>query len=272
MSEPVSKEKLESSETEEEFIEPLWYPVRRLEFGAPLRWLKAGWVDYLAARRQSLAYGILIVACSYLLTYLVYSKGNIVLLFSLLTGFVMLGPILAFGLYDISCQLEKGRRPRLGHCWAQNKRHIRNELLFAILLLVILLVWARAASMVHVFFPLGSSPSLAEWLQFLAVGSLVGSVFAGLSFMISVVSLPMMLDRGTDAITAALTSFNAVLTNKLVMAFWALLILFLVGLGFATAFFGLAVVIPLIGFATWHAYRDTVEAAGTQAEGQDVAK
>ncbi len=127
-------------------------------------------------------------------------------------------------------------------------------------MLVVLLVWARAASMVHVFFPVGEDLGLVGWLQFLAVGSAVGSIFAAIVFSASVVSLPMMLDRGTDAITSALTSVNAVVHNKGVMVVWALLIVGLVLLGFATAFIGLAVVLPLIGHASWHAYRETVAA------------
>jgi uncharacterized membrane protein len=126
-------------------------------------------------------------------------------------------------------------------------------------MLVILLVWARAASMVHVFFPIGEELGLTGWLQFLAVGSAVGSLFAAIVFSASVVSLPMMLDRGTDAITSALTSINGVIQNRGVMLLWAVLIAGLVLVGFATAYIGLAVVLPLIGHATWHAYRETVK-------------
>ena len=97
------------------------------------------------------------------------------------------------------------------------------------------------------------------WLQFLAVGSAVGSIFATIVFSASVVALPMMLDRGTDAVTSALTSFAAVVQNKGVMLLWAALIAGLVLVGFATAFIGLALVLPLIGHASWHAYRETVK-------------
>lgn len=99
---------------------------------------------------------------------------------------------------------------------------------------------------------------MLDWLQFLAVGSAVGAVFATIVFASSVVALPMMLDRGTDAITSALTSINAVLLNKGVMVLWASIIVGLVVVGFATAYIGLALVLPLIGHASWHAYRETV--------------
>lgn len=244
-----------------EHIEPLVYPANTLDAGAPLRWLKAGWSDFRRAPAQSLAYGIGLVLFGYLLTWLSWGKGNVVLLFTLVTGFVLMGPVLAFGLYSISRQLELGLKPRIGYCIQTSRTHLRNELLFALVILVILLVWARAASMVHVFFPVSEDLGLLGWLEFLAVGSAVGAIFAALVFTVSAFSLPMMLDRGTDAITGALTSVNAVLKNKGVMVLWGALIVGLVVLGFATAYLGLAVILPVIGHATWHAYRETISPA-----------
>jgi uncharacterized membrane protein len=234
--------------------------------GGPGRWLKKGWADFRRAPAQSLTYGVGLVFFGYLLTWLAWSKGNVVLLFTLVTGFVLLGPVLAFGLYSISRQLELGLKPRLGYCIEASRTHLRNELLFALVILVILLIWARAASMVHVFFPVGEEPGLLGWLQFLAVGSAVGAVFAGLVFTASAFSLPMMLDRGTDAITSALTSANAVLENKGVMLLWGSLIVALVAIGFATAYLGLALILPVIGHATWHAYREAIPPAGEQED------
>ena len=240
-------------------IEPLFYPSNRLDFSAPLRWLRLGWHDLNRARAQSLTYGTGLAVFAFVVAALVWSGGNVVALFSLGMAFILAGPVLAFGLYSISRQLELGREPRLGVCWSESRNHLRNELLFALVMLVVLLVWARAASMVHVFFPIGEELGVVGWLEFLAVGSAVGSIFAAIVFSSSVVALPMMLDRGTDAITSALTSIGAVLNNKGVMLLWALMILALVLVGFATAFIGLVVVLPLIGHASWHAYRETVK-------------
>ena len=239
-------------------IEPLFYPSRTLGFDAPARWLKLGWRDFRRATRQSLTYGVGLVLLGYLITALAWGQGNTLALFTLAVAFVLAGPVLAFGLYSISRQLEAGREPRLGVCLVESRNHLRNELLFALVMLIVLLVWARAASMVHIFFPADEEMGLLGWLQFLAVGSAIGSIFATIVFSASVVSLPMMLDRGTDAITSALTSANAVIRNKGVMLLWAAIIVGLVFLGFATAYLGLAVVLPLIGHATWHAYRETV--------------
>lgn len=245
-------------------IEPLFYPSNKLGFDAPLRWLALGWRDFRQAWRQSLTYGVGLVLLGYLVTGLAWGEGNTIALFTLGIAFILAGPVLAFGLYSISRQLSHGREPRLGVCWRESRNHLRNELLFALVMLVVLLVWARAASMVHVFFPVGEELGVIGWVQFLAVGSAVGSVFAAIVFSASVVSLPMMLDRGTDAITSALTSVNAVINNKGVMLVWAALIVGLMIAGFATAYMGLAIVLPVIGHATWHAYQETVKADDPQ--------
>ena len=239
-------------------IEPLLYPCNKLAYDAPLRWLKLGWQDLKRAPVQSLSYGLGLVLFGYLITWLAWDDGNTVALFTLAVAFILSGPVLAFGLYSISRQLEQGRPPKLGICWVESRDHLRNELLFALVMLVVLLVWARAASMVHIFFP-ADEFGVMEWVEFLAVGSAIGAIFAAIVFSASVVSLPMMLDRGTDAVTGALTSINAVLNNKGVMILWAMIIVGMVLLGFATAYLGLAIVLPLIGHATWHAYRETVQ-------------
>jgi uncharacterized membrane protein len=240
-------------------IEPLLYPCNKLGLDAPFRWLRLGWQDLKRAPRQSLTYGLGLVLFGYLITWLAWGEGHTVALFTLAMAFILSGPVLAFGLYSISRQLEQGRAPRLGICWRESRNHLRNEMLFALVMLVVLLVWARAASMVHVFFPVGEELGVLGWIEFLAVGSAVGSIFAVIVFSSSVVALPMMLDRNTDAITSALTSVAAVFQNKGVMALWAALIGCLVLIGFATAYIGLVVVLPLIGHATWHAYRETVK-------------
>jgi uncharacterized membrane protein len=240
-------------------LEPLLYPCNKLGFDAPFRWLRLGWQDVKRAPGQSLTYGLGLVLFGYLITWLAWGEGNTIVLFTLAMAFILAGPVLAFGLYSISRQLEQGREPRLGICWRESRNHLRNEMLFALVMLVVLLVWARAASMVHVFFPVGEDLGVLGWVEFLAVGSAVGSIFAAIVFSSSVVALPMMLDRNTDAITSALTSVAAVVQNKGVMVLWAALIGCLVLIGFATAYIGLMVVLPLIGHATWHAYRETVK-------------
>jgi uncharacterized membrane protein len=132
---------------------------------------------------------------------------------------------------------------------------------FALALMVVFLVWARAGSMVHVFFPVEAEPDWLQLGEFLAIGSAVGSVFALVTFAVSAFSLPMICDREADAIEAVVTSINAVLRNKPAMLVWVLLIVVLTAAGFATALLGLAVAIPVLGYATWHGYLDTIDAS-----------
>ena len=240
---------------------PFAAPCKTLQIEAPLRWLRLGWQDLRRAPKQSLSYGALLVVISYLVAGLAITFGNWVVLLALLSGFVFVGPILALAFYDISKQLQNDRSPTLANSLRASLRHIGNQMVFAVILTVIFLVWARAASMTHVFFPAMSSPELADLALFLGVGSAIGSVFATIVFSVSAFSLPMIIDRDADMVTAVVTSFNAVLRNKAVMVVWVLLIVAAVGIGIATAFIGLAVTLPLIGHATWHAYRETIDAS-----------
>jgi len=240
---------------------PFAAPCNKLAVNAPFRWVKLGWGDLRRAPVQSLSYGAILVLCSYLLTFLAITYGNLVVLLAMLSGFVFVGPVLALAFYDISLQLQKGRTPTLSHALRESWRHIGNQMMFAVMLMVVFLVWARAASMTHVFFPMLARPELAQMATFLAVGTLVGTLFAAFVFCISAFSLPMIIDRKADMVTAVVTSFNAVLRNKTAMLVWVLLIVSAVAVGIVTAFLGLAVTLPLIGYATWHAYQETIDSS-----------
>lgn len=239
---------------------PFVAPCRKLDMQAPLRWLKSGWADIKTAPQQSLSYGSIIVALSYGISVMVWLYGGLGLLISILSGFVFLGPVLAIGLYSISCQIQAGMTPQLGYCLREGKRHLSNELVFAIILTVIFLIWARAASMIHIFFPSESNADWTAFVVFLTVGSLVGSIFSAIIFCFSAFSLPMIMDRKVDVITAVITSINAVLRNRTVLLVWAGMIVVIVAIGFATAFIGFIVLMPLVGHATWHAYQETINA------------
>jgi len=240
---------------------PFVAPCRTLDMSAPLRWLRLGWLDMKRAPRLSLTYGLALMALSVAIAGLTWKFGTMALYIGMATGFIFVGPVLAVGLYSISRQLGKGLEPVMGYCLREGKYHIKELLVLGIILMVVLLVWARAAAMVHVFFPSEGTPDLRQLLPFLGIGSVVGSVFAAIVFAASAFSLPMILDRKVDAITASVTSINAVLRNKKPMILWGCLIALSVILGFATAFIGFIVLLPLIGHATWHAYRETIDAA-----------
>lgn len=240
---------------------PFAAPCKQLEFAAPIKWLRLGWQDIRRAPRQSLSYGAILVIASYSMAFLAITLGNLAVLIALLSGFIFLGPILAMAFYEISLQLQKGRTPTLVNSVRGSLRHLGDQMMFAVILLVIFLVWARAASMIHVFFPAMGSPSLADLATFLAIGSVVGSLFAAFVFCISAFSLPMIVDRKTDMVTAVVTSFNAVLRNKGAMVVWVLLIVAAVAAGIVTGFIGLGITLPLIGHATWHAYQETIDSS-----------
>jgi uncharacterized membrane protein len=244
---------------------PFIAPCRQVAATAPFRWLRAGWCDMRAAPAQSLGWGLLVLALSWLVSLLALWLGSWIILLSLLSGFVFIGPLLAIALYAVSWQLERGRVPSFDVSLAATRTRLADSMVFALILLVIFLVWARAGSMVHVFFPVESQPEFRQLATFLAIGSMVGSIFAAIAFAASAFSLPMLMDRNTDTVTAVVTSVNAALRNKPAMAVWLAMIVALTGIGFATAFIGLVVLFPLLGHATWHAYRDVVDASAWPA-------
>jgi uncharacterized membrane protein len=240
---------------------PMVAPCRDLTAAAPLGWIRKGIADFKRARRQSLIYGIALVVLSWLIVGLAWSVGKYVLVLALLSGFVFIGPVLAICSYSISRQLERGNAPTLRRSLLSGQRHLASAMVFALVLMVVFLVWARAASMVHVFFPVAGDYRWRDLLPFLAVGSVVGSLFAGFTFGASAFSLPMLVDRKVDIVTSVVTSINAVLRNKSAMIVWVTLIVVGVAIGFATAFVGLAVVLPVLGYATWHSYRECIDAS-----------
>lgn len=240
---------------------PFVAPCRTLAMTAPLRWLRLGWMDLTRAPQLSLIYGLALTLLSLLITMFTWRFGTIALYLGLASGFIFVGPVLAVGLYSISRQLEEGRKPVLGYCIREGQHHLRELLVLGMILLVVLLVWARAATLVHVFSPVQANPGWQQLLPFLGIGSMVGAVFAGVVFAASAFSIPMIMDRKADAITAVVTSANAALRNKKPMLLWAVIIVVSVTLGFATALIGFLVLLPIIGHATWHAYRETIDAS-----------
>jgi uncharacterized membrane protein len=253
---------------------PFVAPCRMLRPGAPLGWVRKGWQDMRTAPRQSLTYGAIVVALSLVVALVAIRFGGYWELLALVSGFIFIAPVLAVGTYAISEQIELGEKPSLRRCLFEERRVLGNLMVFALILMVVFLVWARAGSAIHVFFPVGSNPDWRDYLTFFGIGSAVGSIFAAIVFAAAAFSLPMMVDRRVDTVTAVVTSINAVLRNKPAMALWALLIVLAVAPGFALLFVGrergagfamvmlaLGVTLPLIGHSTWHAYRETIDAS-----------
>jgi len=239
--------------------------IRRVALRAPLRWIAAGWRDFVRAPAASAFYGATFALMGWLV-YLVFSHAY-EYTSALTAGFLLVGPFVATGLYDISRRLARGERVTLRPTLTAWRDNVGAFSLFALVLTVILLVWARASLVTFALFFSAGMPTLSGFLQrvaslehldFVLTYLAVGLVFASIVFAVSVVSVPMMLDRGTDTIVAALTSVRALAENPAPLMFWAALIVALIGIGFATLFIGLVVTAPVVGHATWHAYRDLV--------------
>jgi uncharacterized membrane protein len=240
---------------------PMAAPCRRIELGDPWIWLRKGWSDIRRAPRQSLTWGAVLVLLSYLVTAAAWRWGNLGLYLGLVSGFVFVGPWLALTLYAISRRLELNRNVSLARSVADAGQSIRGALFFAVMLIVVLLVWARAANTLYIFFPAMADPGWRDLALFLSIGSAVGAVFSAVVFAVSAFSLPMLMDRRADAVTAVVTSVNAVLRNKGPMLVWAGIIVASVILGALTAWLGFLLILPLLGHATWHAYRSTIDAS-----------
>ncbi len=239
---------------------PFVVPCATLASDAPWRWLAAGWRDLRRAPALTLLFGGVILMVSLGVSYLAWQLGRFALLAALLSGFVFIAPLIAVGLYCVSRELAQGRTPTLAKSFILARRVVAQAGVFALAQLVILLVWSRAGMMVTIFVPFEAN-DWASIIEFLAIGSAVGSVFAAFTFATAAFSLPMIADRDVDMITACGSSVNAVLRNKRTMLLWAALIAILTLLGFLTAYLGLVVIMPWLAYSAWHAYRETLDAA-----------
>ena len=240
---------------------PFVAPCKKLSPWAPVRWVRLGVADLLKAPQQSLVYGLTVAILIAVVSVLAWLRGSQWIMFAMIGGFVFIAPLACVGLYAISAQLERGLNPDLARSLrAAFKRHIGNEAIFALVLLVIFLVWARAAVMVTVFVPTDGEPTTSQLFSYLAFGSGIGAIFAAITFSASAFSLPMIMHRDVDTVTAIVTSVNAVLRNKRAMIVWLTLIVVLLVIGVVTAFVGLIIIVPVIGYAAWHGYLQTIDA------------
>ena len=232
----------------------------------PLRWLGKGARDFMAAPGIGIFYGVCFWLMAALLTLVFRNKPEYAM--SIASGCLLVGPFLAMGLYEVSRRREQGLRPGLGAsltCW---DKHIRSMAMLVLVLIVLELLWGRASLVVFAVFFNTGMPSTTGVLQAIfnpeniefVLGYLaVGGLFALLVYSTAVVSIPMILDRDTDAISAAITSIRVMFANPITMLWWGFLITLLIALGLATWGLGLVLVGPLLGHASWHAYRGAVD-------------
>ncbi|HEX2013115.1 MAG TPA: DUF2189 domain-containing protein [Roseateles sp.] len=238
--------------------------LRRLDWFDPLRWLAAGWRDFCRAPGIGLFYGLCFTGMGWALLGVFRHAPAYTLALS--AGFLLMGPFLCLGLYQVSQRLERGERPDFGDSLLAWEARLSQLALFGGVLLILEMLWGRAALVVFAVSFDGMpdfAGSLGKLLDpanlgFMAAYLGVGGLFAGLIYAISVVAMPMLLDRPTDAVTAGLTSLRLVLTQTGVMLLWGALITILVLLALLPGFAGLLVVGPVLGHASWHAYRSAV--------------
>jgi uncharacterized membrane protein len=231
---------------------PVRSRVRRVASDRPWVWLTLGWRDMMANRAISLSLGAALTLFGWMLSLLLFEAGAQWAILPATAGFFILAPLLAAPLYEISRRAELGQ-PTTLHEAAQVFRRPGSQIaMMGALLLLIHLFWVRVAGLL---FAMLQSEML---VPFLVVGTGFGFLLAAGSFALAAVSLPMLVDRDTSWLEAATISIQAVMENRQAMALWAGLIVLLTGLALAPFFLGLVVVLPLIGHATWHAYRDLV--------------
>lgn len=243
-------------------------PVRRVSEERVWAWLGAGWRDFRRAPLLSFGYGLIFAAIGFLLTLGLWLAGLAYLVLPAAAGFMLMGPLAAIGLYETSRRLERGEPVDLHSALAAWRTNAGRCAAMGLILMLFLLAWIRIAMLLFALLFGAAPPSwegmiesilfTAEGLPLLAVGTVVGGALAAIVFSISVVSLPILLDRDVGTLRAIATSVAAVRANLLVMVGWAALIVLFTAAGLAVLYVGMAVTLPLIGYASWHAYRDLV--------------
>lgn len=240
--------------------------IREVDPARPFQWLKLGWSDMRENLGASLAYGLFFAAIGYVI--LSYAADMPYLFTAAISGFFLVGPLAAAGLYEISRRHEQGQPSSLIASLRGLTRHGDSLMYFGVFLGISLIAWERVSAILFALFYEGVVPDLTnffrdvflsgDYLHFVVAYLVIGGVLAGVVFALSVVSVPLLMDRDIDIISAGMTSAKAVGLNLGAMAVWAGLIVVFVAVGFATMMIGMVILLPLLGHATWHAYRDLI--------------
>ena len=239
---------------------------RNLPWQTAFEWLRGGWKDMRTNPAPSLAYGIGVFVLSGFIVWFLFELELDYVLFPALAGFMIVGPLIAGGLYEKSRRLESGEHIGLSGMVFVRPRSRYSALFMGVMLLGLFLLWMRAAVLIYaLFFGLVPFPGTDEILPMLfltptgwgllVVGGAVGALFAAFSFAISVFALPMLMEEETDAMSALGISMAIVWNNLRVMLAWGAIVLALFLASIATMGLGLVVVFPVLGHGTWHAYR-----------------
>lgn len=245
--------------------EPLHIEIRRVPMSRPIEWLSGGWYDVKMIGRPGLAHGALIAILGAVL--LMLGSTHFYLLAAAVTGYLLVGPVMTTGL----CELARRRTVREKLGFDESLRGLgRNPealMQFAGVLALIALLWFIFSAVVLDTAFNASVPSLAVvlWGGAQSVGTEqmlgyigCGAILAAFVFSVSVVAVPLMIDRHASASEAIRASVRATLANLPAMLVWSALIVVVTAIGFITLLIGMVWVAPLLGYATWHAYRDLI--------------
>jgi uncharacterized membrane protein len=229
--------------------------IRHISWRQPLAWLGRGLDDLKANPGPSLAYGLLFAIGGDLI--MLAALRHPYLLTVAVSGFFLVAPLLAAGLYELSRQTARGRKIMFIDSLRCYQRNGQSMAIFGLVIGLAALFWERFSAIAFALLGESSGVDSGVFLSRILLSGEHGT-FAVI-FALSVVSVPLMLDRDSDFVTAMATSLQAFLSNAGPLLLWAALIVFLCLLGFATLLFGLVIIMPILGHASWHAYRDLVE-------------
>jgi uncharacterized membrane protein len=243
--------------------EPMQLPERnRLDMGAPLRWLKAGFDYWQDNPLPSLAYGLVFACIGAAITLMGFSQPQFI--FTFWSGFLLVGPFFAMGLYRIAQQSDLGKQVRFTRCMRVVGAQRTLVGIFAVALGLVMIAWIRISTLaVALYVGNIATPSAVmsvlsspEGLGFIATLFGIGAVFAAVIFLLTAWSLPMVIDGRNDVATAIAASAKAVVEQPGPMLLWGALVASLTVLGMATLFIGFVVIFPLLGYATWAGYKE----------------
>lgn len=234
----------------------------------PRVWLAAGIEDFRQAAAVSLAYGMFWVGLSIAITAGALYLGLWQWLLPLVAGFMFIGPLVAVGSYGISRALEAGRAPHLGDAFGAWHSHAGQLAMLGVMLTLMLMAWFNIAMVLFALF-FGAEPpdpatlyaaliTTREGLTMIAVGTVIGAILAFGAFTVSVVAIPTLMDQDLTFMEGIEASVQAVSVNFRPMLLWAAILTGCVLVGVLTFYIGLALILPVLGFASWHAYEDLV--------------
>jgi uncharacterized membrane protein len=236
--------------------------------------LRRGLADFVAMPTHAIFVALIYPVIGIVLARLAFGYSVLPLIYPLASGFALVGPVAALGLYELSRQREEGREPSVMEAFdIVHSSSIGAICALGFLFLVIFGVWLALASGIYISaFGYGPPESLSQFVHdivatpggwyLIVVGNFVGLCFAAVALSVGAFSFPMLLDRDVGAAVALSTSLRAVAHNPLTMAIWGVIVAALLVIGSIPCFLGLAVVLPVLGHATWHLYRRTIDPGG----------